>query len=321
MQTAHPKVTLCVLSYNTGIYAEAAIRSAMASNYENLEVVCVDDCSTDASASSLKRLSKELGFAFHENPRNLGIPGTCNVGLSLATGKYFIVLGDDLLMPSRIRKDVGILEEYPEIGLVCSRAKIIGSDGLELETYLDWTDNRTEGLFQESPEAVWLRGSRIFTPTVTYRTQTLRDSDGWDSRYDFEDRPMFIRLAQDGVKGWHRAEVTTLYRRHEQNYSAKFRTGMLRQELDLLSNFQLSMPTWKITVKFIVEIHYWMLFMNATASEAREALVLADMDRWSWTLRSSAFKATFLGLTYIRPNRMATRDIGRYLRSGRVRGS
>jgi len=118
-------------------------------------------------------------------------------------------------MPSRIRKDEEILEENPEIGLVCSRAKIIGSDGLDLETDSDWSDNRAEGLFQESPEAVWLRGSRVFTPTVTYRTQTLRDSGGWDSRYDFEDRPMFIRLAQDGFKGWHRAEVTTVYRRHE----------------------------------------------------------------------------------------------------------
>jgi len=321
MPTNHPKVTLCVLSYNTGAYAELAIRSAIDTGYPNLEIICIDDGSDDESVSLLMTLSKVIPFTFHENVKNIGIPGSCNLGLSFATGEYFIVLGDDLLLPNRISGDIEILVDHSDIGLVCGMAKVIGSDGLEIEKYSDWSNGQTAGRFQESPETVWLRGSRIFTPTVTYRTQTLRDSGGWDARYDFEDRPMFIRLAQDGVKGWHRAEITTLYRRHEKNYSAKFRASMLRQELDLLSNFQLSIPTWKITIKLLVEIHYWMLFMNTTATEARQALVLAGLDRWVWTLRSRALKCAFLGLTYLRPSRMVNRDIGRYLRYGPARES
>jgi glycosyltransferase involved in cell wall biosynthesis len=261
-------------------------------------------------------LSKEISFAFYENQQNLGIPGTCNRGLNFATGEYFIVLGDDLLLSNRISGDVKILKDNSDIGLVCGMAKVIGPDGMEIEEYAEWSNRQPEGAFQESPEAVWLRGSRIFTPTVTYRTQTLRDSGGWDMRYDFEDRPMFIRLAQNGVRGWHRAEVTTLYRRHEKNYSARLRVGMLRQELDLITNFELSIPTWKVKTKLLIEIHYWMLFMNATAREAHQALSLAGLDRWIWTLRSRPLKFAFLGLTYLRSSRIATRDSKRYLQSG-----
>lgn len=311
-----PKVSLCVLSYNTGIYAELAIRSALACDYPNLEIICIDDCSIDDSAKLLRALSEVIPFTFVENAQNLGIPAACNLGLSLATGKYFIVLGDDILLPNRILGDIKILEDHSAIGLVCGMATVIGPDGMKIEEYSEWSNKQPEGLFQESPEVIWLRGSRIFTPTVTYRAQTLRHLGGWDTRYDFEDKPMFIRLAQDGIRGWHRAEVTTLYRRHEKNYSARLRVGMLRQELDLITNFDLSIPSWKVKAKLLVEIHYWMLFMNATAREAHQALILADLASWTWTLRSRVIKSAFLGLSFLRPSRIVTRDSRRYLESG-----
>lgn len=309
----YPKVTLCVLSYNTGKYAELAIRSAISCGYPNLEIVCVDDCSTDDSADILTKLSKSIPFRFFRNENNLGIPGACNRGLSFSTGEYFIVLGDDLLLPNRIWGDVEILERHPDVGLVCGMAKAIGPDGLELEKYAKWQNSQKEGLFQEAPESVWLRGSRIFTPTVTYRTRVLRDAGGWETFFDFEDRPMFMRLAQDGIKGWHRSEVTTLYRRHGKNFSGSFRVGMLKQELELKRRFGLSIPSWKVTSKLLIEVHYWMLFLKTSSSEARESLSLADLSRWNWTLESRALKLTFLCLTFLRPNRLATRGIRQYL--------
>ena len=166
-----PKVTICALSYNTGDFTELAIRSALDSKYPNLEIICIDDGSTDSSAKKLSALSKELGFDFYENLENKGIPFSCNRGLDLAKGQYFILIGDDLMLPNRIQGDVDILTDNPSVSFVCGSATIIGQDGLALEKYSNWVSESSEGAFQEAPESVWLNGSRIFTPTATYRTQ------------------------------------------------------------------------------------------------------------------------------------------------------
>jgi glycosyltransferase involved in cell wall biosynthesis len=311
---SYPKVTLCALSYNTGEFTELTIRSALVSNYPNLEIICIDDGSTDSSARKLEALAKELGFDFYENPGNKGIPFSCNRGLSLATGEYFILIGDDLMLPNRIEGDVDILIDNPSVSFVCGSAKIIGQDSLVLEKYSNWVSESPEGVFQEAPEGVWLNGSRIFTPTATYRTQTLRDLGGWNGSYDYEDRSMFIRFAKEGISGWSRSDVTTLYRRHEGNYSAKFRVNMFQQELRLIEDFMLKITPWKASAKFLIEAHYWMLFLGASASQVTEALSLAGKSSLSWTTRSRLFKVAYLALTFIRKSRYVERNVRDYLR-------
>jgi len=308
-----PLVTVCALSYNTGGFTELAIRSAANSNYKNLEIICIDDGSTDSSASTLSHLAKELGFDFYVNIENKGIPASCNLGLSLATGEYFILIGDDIMLPNRIQGDVDMLNQNLEASFVCGSATIIGTDGLPMEKSSSWVSDVFEGPFTESPEEVWLHGSRIFTPTVTYRTQALRNLGGWDESYDVEDRSMFIRFAKERVSGWSRGEVTTLYRRHGGNYSAKFDIRMFQKELRLIEGFTLDIPAWRISAKFLIAAHYWMLFLGARPSQVAEALSLAGKRNLSWTTRSNLFKVAYLALTFVRKSRYVERNVRKYL--------
>jgi glycosyltransferase involved in cell wall biosynthesis len=310
-----PKVTICALSYNTGDFTDLAIRSALDAKYPNLEIICIDDGSTDSSSEKLLALSQELGFDFYENAENKGIPSSCNRGLSLATGEYFILIGDDLMLPNRIQGDVDLLIDNPSVSFVCGAAKIIGQDGLVLEKYSNWVSVSPEGAFQESPEQVWLNGSRIFTPTATYRTHILRGLGGWDGDYDVEDRSMFIRFAKEGISGWSRSDVTTLYRRHEGNFSAKFKVNMFEQELRLIKEFALKIAPWKVSAKFLIEAHYWMLFLGASSSQVAEALSLAGKGKMSWTTRSRLFKVAYLLLTFVKKSRYVERNVRNYLRS------
>jgi len=316
MSKGAPKVTVCALSYNTGGFTELAIRSAIDSKYPNLEIICIDDGSTDSSAKKLSALSKELGFDFYENLENKGIPFSCNRGLDLAKGQYFILIGDDLMLPNRIQGDVDILNDNPSVSFVCGSATIIGQDGLALEKYSNWVSESFEGAFQEAPESVWLNGSRIFTPTATYRTQTLRGLGGWDADYDVEDRSMFIRFAKERISGWSRSDVTTLYRRHEGNYSAKFKVNIFEQELRLIEDFALKIAPWKVSAKFLIEAHYWLLFLGASSSQVAQALSLAGKSSLSWTTRSRLFKVAYLALTFVRKGRYVERNVRNYLRSG-----
>ena len=309
----YPKVTVCALSYNTGGFTELAIRSAVNSNYKNLEIICIDDGSTDSSASTLSHLAKELGFDFYANIENKGIPASCNLGLRLATGEYFVLIGDDIMLPNRIHGDVDILNQNLEASFVCGSARIIGTDGLPMDKFTSWVSDVFEGPFTESPEEVWLSGSRIFTPTVTYRTQALRDLGGWDEGYDVEDRSMFIHFAKERVVGWSRGEVTTLYRRHGGNYSAKFDIQMFQKELRLVEQFNLDIPAWRISAKFLIAAHYWMLFLGARPSQVAEALSLAGKRYLCWTTRSILFKVAYLALTFVRKSRYVTRNVQKYL--------
>jgi len=310
-----PKVTVCALSYNTGEYTELAIRSALASNYPNLEIICIDDGSTDSSPELLDDLARELGFKFYRNKKNTGIPESCNLGLDLAEGKYFILIGDDIMLPNRIDGDVEILEANPSIGFVCGRARLIGHDGQALKGYEEWSSRGPEGLFQENPEGVWSRGSKIFTPTASYRTATLRSLGGWDTQFDTEDKPMFIKFASERISGWGRNEITTLYRKHEKNYSKRFRPGALRDEVELLERFGIKVPRWAVILRLLSRAHFWMLFLNFSGQEARLALEIAGKGKLAWTTSSKGFKAIYLASTCLfRPNRAVTRHTARYFR-------
>jgi glycosyltransferase involved in cell wall biosynthesis len=302
-----PKVTICALSFNTGTYTELAIRSALATNYPNLEIICIDDGSSDSSSELLSSLSEELGFSFYKNATNLGIPETCNIGLKISTGEYFVLIGDDLMLPNRIHGDVKVLELNPSMGFVSSVARVIDSTGETLEGSTDWAGRLSDGPLKENPRGVWLSGSKIFTPTATYRTSMLRKLGGWDNHFDVEDKPMFIKFASEGVSGWARNEVTTLYRRHDSNYSAKFRIRMFSQELDLLKKFSISISTWQVALKFIVEAHYWMLFLRATPEQMSSALTLAGLQSWAWTVRSHVLKVAFFLMSFARRRRYVTR--------------
>jgi len=313
MNRVWPKVSVCALSYNTGEFTELAIRSALNSDYQNLEIICIDDGSTDSSAKRLSILAKDLGFDFYANIENKGIPASCNLGLSLATGEYFILIGDDIMMPNRIQGDVDILSQNTDASFVCGSATIIGADGLPMEEFSSWVSGVFEGPFTESPEEVWLNGSRIFTPTVTYRTEALRDLGGWDESYDVEDRAMFIRFAKESISGWSRDEVTTLYRRHGGNYSAKFDIQMFQKEVRLIEQFNLEVPAWRISAKFLISAHYWMLFSGARPSQVADALSLAGKRNLSWTTRSILFKVAYLALTFVRKSRYVTRNVQEYL--------
>jgi len=277
----------------------------------------VDDGSTDGSARLLKKLSGELKFAFLSHEKNLGIAASCNDVLSQASGEYFIVLGDDLLLPDRISGDVLILERFKDVGVVCSQARVIGPDNEIIEDLPKMPRGSKPGRFLQTPLQVWLEGSKVFTPTATYRSSKLRSLGGWDTRFEIEDRPLMIRMAQKKIEIWYRPEVTTYYRRNVRNLSAQFQPGILKRELDLLEVHNISAPPWRIVVKLLTDLHYWMLFLNVGYVEARESLILAGLSNWVWTLNSRIFKLGFIAASFLNKGRIVTRDSKGYMSSSK----
>lgn len=98
------KISIVVTSYNVEKYIEEALRSCMCQTYKDLEIIVVDDCSTDSSKEIIKKLEKEDSrIQLIENDVNQGAGLARRRGIQNTTGEYVLILdGDDWLNPDFI---------------------------------------------------------------------------------------------------------------------------------------------------------------------------------------------------------------------------
>lgn len=148
-----PKVSVVIPSYNHAAYIEQAIQTILSQTYRDLELIIVDDGSSDASPSILSKIHNEkVRVVFQQNQ---GAHAAINQGLSMARGQYLAILNsDDAYVPQRIEKAIDIMEANPKIGLVSSYIEIVDSTGKSLgvkQGYKNcppWTLDRPEKSFR-----------------------------------------------------------------------------------------------------------------------------------------------------------------------------
>jgi glycosyltransferase involved in cell wall biosynthesis len=93
-------------------FIEQAIRSVLDQTYVPVELIVVDDCSTDRTAEIAEGLARDHGFTFVRNEENSGLNPTIERALSLSSGVYVSVLAsDDWLPPDKIAEQVALLME------------------------------------------------------------------------------------------------------------------------------------------------------------------------------------------------------------------
>jgi len=118
-----PKVSVIVSTFNSGSYVKETLLSILAQNYRDFEVVVVDDASTDNTAEVVTGLNSDK-INYIRLPENHGGPSKArNVGINNARGEYIAIFdSDDLMLPGRIESVVAMMDELPEVGMVCTNA-------------------------------------------------------------------------------------------------------------------------------------------------------------------------------------------------------
>jgi len=117
---AAPDVSICIPAYNTARWIVRAVESALSQTYRSLEVVVVDDASTDGTLERVRELH-DPRIRLYSNLRNLGHSGNWNRSLTLARGRYIKFLcADDVLYPDCLEAMVPLFTAHPRIGLVFS---------------------------------------------------------------------------------------------------------------------------------------------------------------------------------------------------------
>lgn len=245
-----PFVSVVIPCYNHEKYVEQSLNSVFNQTYKNIELIVVDDGSSDNSVAVVKRIKEKHDFTFITQ-ENMGVCKTLNKAISLSKGKYVAVLAsDDYWDVTKIEKQVNCLEENNDSEFCFTQAvefddKNIKSDKIFPKKIK--TENILNKVFlsQHAPA-----GSIMFT-------RSLYDNlAGFDDNLKMEDWDFIIRSAAvtelSAVK-----EPLLYYRSHETNImKTRQRTETYKQKVLLLTkNFDLVSPYVWLAAIFIHFVH------------------------------------------------------------------
>ena len=196
-----PLVSIAAINYNNSRYVIDTLDSISKQTYPNIELVIVDDCSTDNCVELitdwLNTYDRPYKFVRHET--NMGICAAYNSGLKNATGKYFTVIDtDDVMLPGKTTDQVNILEASDaKVGAVYSDAHVMDVNGVPIEGLFI----RKHRQFVEIPSgniyADLLQGNYIPCMTVMMKRMVFESVGAYDETLVYEDYDMWLRIAKE----------------------------------------------------------------------------------------------------------------------------
>ncbi|MES2592725.1 MAG: glycosyltransferase family 2 protein [Bacteroidota bacterium] len=116
-----PLISICIPTYNGEKYLKECLNSVLSQTYKNIEIIIVDDCSTDATTAILENyMAEDRRIILYKNTSNLGLVGNWNKCLELAKGEWIkFVFQDDLIVHDCIEKQQKAVKEH--FFVVCDR--------------------------------------------------------------------------------------------------------------------------------------------------------------------------------------------------------
>ncbi len=130
---SNPLVSIVFTSYNHKEYLKQALNSLFEQTYRNLEIIIVDDCSTDGSQEILKEYAHYTNLTLILSDVNSGsYVKASNYGASFATGEYILFAQcDDFSEIDQIEKLVQVFKQNPSVGVVFSKSNLIDELGIK----------------------------------------------------------------------------------------------------------------------------------------------------------------------------------------------
>lgn len=121
-----PLVSIITINFNQSEYTIQMIESLKQCNYNNIEIIVVDNASTSDNVDRIKEIFPEIILL--KLTENLGFAGGNNKGLALAKGEYFLLLNNDTeVIPNFLQEMIAIFEQYPDAGMVSPRLNYFNS--------------------------------------------------------------------------------------------------------------------------------------------------------------------------------------------------
>ncbi len=124
-----PKVTVVIPVYNGSDYLQESINCVLNQNYQNIELIVVNDGSNDEGRTEKIALTYGNKIRYFKK-ENGGVASALNYGINKMSGEWFIWLShDDIFSLNRIESDINLILKKPEIRVIFSRLVIINENG------------------------------------------------------------------------------------------------------------------------------------------------------------------------------------------------
>jgi glycosyltransferase involved in cell wall biosynthesis len=195
---ARKLASIVIPCHNHGRYLNEAIESALTQTYRPIEVIVVDDGSTDNSAEVAGRYPVTL-----VTQKNQGAGAALNHGIRVARGQYLVRLdADDKLHPAFVERCIQVLEEHAEPAFVYTWVILFGA---------------RDGIFLSKPyDLCRLKLGNYIPGAAVIRREAIRAVGGFDTSLTWlEDWDLWLSLAEKSLFGRLLPELLLYYRQHE----------------------------------------------------------------------------------------------------------
>jgi teichuronic acid biosynthesis glycosyltransferase TuaG len=234
--THTPLVSIIIPLYNGERFIAQTIESVLAQTYRNIEVIVVDDASTDGGCDIVRRYSTEDSrLRLIPSETNFGGPARPrNIGIEASRGEFItFVDADDVWKPHKLQTQLDFFSQYPDIDMVYSPAEIIDEHGkitpIRKQRFLSLLMRLI------SPKNAIIYGNFININTVMIR-QPLTSHFTEDSRLvAIEDWMFHILNLQNGMKAISVEEALIYYRIHSASISNRHSDKSYRKIFYMLS--------------------------------------------------------------------------------------
>ncbi|GIW99532.1 MAG: hypothetical protein KatS3mg111_2865 [Pirellulaceae bacterium] len=228
MSHATPLVSVILPVYNAENFLIDAVASILEQTWQDFELICIDDGSTDSSPQILRWLATQDSRIRVITQSNQGIVAALNHGCQMARGPLLARMdADDVAFPQRLQRQVAWFQQHP-------RGVLVGAAILEIDEHS--APLRISSLprcHEEIESALLSRRTGVFHPTVMMRADQWRAAGGYRPRFEWvEDHDLWLRLAHRGELA-NLPEVLLAYRMHAQSICWR-RAAVQRERMNQL---------------------------------------------------------------------------------------
>ena len=181
MTNNKPLVSIVIPCYNHGNYVQESIQSVIDQDYDNIELIIIDDGSSDDSVTKIEEMiptcqQRFKRFEFRYRP-NKGLCATLNEALTWCGGKFFAPLAsDDIILPHKVRVQAEHLNANKSCIGVFGKAELINEDSL----VVGQNNNKVGKLFFKD---IILVKNSVCAPTQMIRLNKLKSSGGYQQDF------------------------------------------------------------------------------------------------------------------------------------------
>jgi glycosyltransferase involved in cell wall biosynthesis len=220
-------VSVIIPSYNCEEFINETIDSVLAQNYESIELLIVDDGSTDKTQDIIQTYGHRVRLI---SQKNSGVCAARNRGVQEATGQYICLMDhDDYWYSDKISRQINAFNEHPETGIVYSDFFLWHPDSSGVFPKPESLNEKSDedGIDQDFSGWIYhqlLLDCRVLTSTAMFRSEVFQKCGFFDEALPYsEDWELWLRLSRE-YRFLKIKRPTTLYRQHPHQGNRKVRT-------------------------------------------------------------------------------------------------